>query len=203
MAGLGENMRREQLEHLIRAASAVTNCYELVVVGSQSILGAYPNAPEDLLYSQEADMFPLEAPLLSDLIDGALGEDSPFHGHFGYYAQGVGENTAVLPAGWRERLVRIQSANTDLRVGLCLEPHDLAASKLYAGRPKDIDFVRSLLDHGLVDSGILQDRLRMLNGDATKLSLAASRLAGLMGSKAPEPGEVGSPSPSPLPERGG
>lgn len=62
-------MKREHLEHLIRAASAVTNCYELVVVGSQSILGAYPNAPEDLLYSQEADLFPLEAPFLSDLID--------------------------------------------------------------------------------------------------------------------------------------
>lgn len=33
-------MQRRELEHLIRAASAITNDHEVVVVGSQSILGA-------------------------------------------------------------------------------------------------------------------------------------------------------------------
>ena len=125
---MGANMQIQNLEHLIRAAAAITDRYEIVVIGSQSILGSLPNAPADLLFSQEADMFPLDDPAMSDLIDGAIGEDSPFHARFGYYAQGVDDTTATLPAGWRDRLVRIQNANTDLKVGLCLEPHDLAAS---------------------------------------------------------------------------
>ena len=95
---------------------------------------------------------------------------------------GVGENVnhPTAEAGG------LRSASFDspgCRVGLCLEPHDLAASKLYAGRPKDIDFVRSLLDHGLVDSGILQDRLRMLNGDATKAVAGSQQTGRLYGVK--------------------
>jgi hypothetical protein len=36
------------LEHLIRAASAITDQYEIVVIGSQSILGAIPAPPDSL-----------------------------------------------------------------------------------------------------------------------------------------------------------
>ena len=97
-------MRRSELEHLIRAASEITNEYELVVVGSQSILGAVPSPPAALTVSNEADIYPLRHPELAELIDGAIGEDSPFHTHYGYYAQGVGPNTAILPKGWQDRL---------------------------------------------------------------------------------------------------
>ncbi|HSI58793.1 MAG TPA: hypothetical protein VLA16_14640 [Ideonella sp.] len=55
-------MNRQELEHLIRAAAAITNEYEIVVVGSQSILGAAPDAPAFLLQSMEADMYPLHHP---------------------------------------------------------------------------------------------------------------------------------------------
>jgi hypothetical protein len=99
-------MNRAQLEHIIRAAAAITNEYEIVVVGSQAILGAYPDAPEGLLESMEADVYPLHHPELSDLIDGSIGELSPFDKNFGYYAQGVGSNTAILPRGWEERCNR-------------------------------------------------------------------------------------------------
>ena len=74
----------------------------------------------------------LHRPELADLIDGAIGEGSPFHERFGYYAQGVGPETAVVPTGWQSRVLRIQNANTDQKVGLCLEPLDLAAAKLAA-----------------------------------------------------------------------
>ena len=99
-------MRRTELEHIIRAAAAITNEYELVVIGSQSILGAEPNPPEALVESMEADIYPLQHPELADLIDGAIGEASPFHERFGYYAQGVGPETAILPTGWQSRLVK-------------------------------------------------------------------------------------------------
>ena len=54
-------MNREHLEHLIRAAAAVTNEYEFVIVGSQSILGPIPHPPAELKMSAEADMYPLNA----------------------------------------------------------------------------------------------------------------------------------------------
>jgi hypothetical protein len=152
-------MLRTQLEHLIRAAAAVTDQYELVIVGSQSILGAYPDAPDDLLRSMKADMYPLHRPELADLIDGAIGEHSPFHDSFGYYAQGVGPDTATLPRGWQKRLVKVQGRATDLKIGYCLDPHDLAAAKLAAGRPKDRPSVRSMLEHGLLETRLLRNRI--------------------------------------------
>jgi hypothetical protein len=36
-------------EHLLRAASAIANEREFVVIGSQAILGQYPDAPASLL----------------------------------------------------------------------------------------------------------------------------------------------------------
>lgn len=155
-------MRRSELEHLIRAASAITDQYEIMIVGSQSILGAVPAPPESLMESMEADVYPLHRPDLADLIDGAIGESSPFHERFGYYAQGVGPETAILPQGWEARVVRIQNQNTDLKIGLCLEPHDLAASKLAAGREKDGLFVHEMLRHGIVNSAVLQQRIDSL-----------------------------------------
>ena len=155
-------MRRSELEHVIRAASAITDQYEIMIIGSQSILGAVPNPPDSLTESMEADVYPLHRPDLADLIDGGIGEGSPFHDRFGYYAQGVGPETAVLPEGWENRVVRIQNQNTDLKVGLCLEPHDLAVSKLAAGREKDWLFVQELLHHKIVDGFTLQQRIELL-----------------------------------------
>jgi hypothetical protein len=59
-------------------------------------------------------------------------------------------------------LVRIQNANTDLKVGLCLEPHDLAASKLAAGREKDWIFVAEMLVRNIVQPDLLLQRLASL-----------------------------------------
>jgi len=91
-------MTREELEHIIRASGDVTDEYEFIVVGSQSILGPVPRPEEVFTMSAEADIYPLRAPELAEKIEGALGEGSQFHKTFGYYAQGVGPETAVLPA---------------------------------------------------------------------------------------------------------
>jgi hypothetical protein len=155
-------MNRTQLEHIIRAASSITNQYELVIIGSQTILGAFPDAPDEFLRSMEADVYPLREPALSDLIDGSIGEGSPFHETYGYYARGVGPDTAILPEAWADRLVKIQNAGTDMKIAYCLEPHDLAASKLAAGREKDHQFVSAMLEHGLVDRNVLLERISAL-----------------------------------------
>ena len=158
-------MRRSELERLIREASKVSNDYEIIVVGSQSILGAIPNPPAVFTMSNEADMYPKSHPDRANDIDFVLGEGSDFHQRNGYYAQGVGPETATLPEGWKERLIRIQNQNTDQRIGWCLEPHDLAASKLAAGREKDLSFVEAMLEYNYADSTTLLDRVRLLPVD--------------------------------------
>ncbi|HXT21630.1 MAG TPA: hypothetical protein VN923_12840 [Thermoanaerobaculia bacterium] len=49
-------MTRDQLEHVIRAAAVIASDDEIVVIGSQAILGQYPDAPAELLVSVEADV---------------------------------------------------------------------------------------------------------------------------------------------------
>ncbi|MDZ7938185.1 MAG: hypothetical protein U5M53_07875 [Rhodoferax sp.] len=126
-------MRRIDLEHLIRACSEITQEYELVVIGSQAILGTHPNPPAELTVSAEADIYPLNNPALSELIDGAIGEGSVFHETNGYYAQGVDIHTAKLPHDWRDRVVRVPEASFATGVGYCIGVLDLFLSKAAAG----------------------------------------------------------------------
>lgn len=173
-------MRRDDLEHLIRAAGSITGADEWIVVGSQAILGSVPDAPPELLRSNEADLFTLRDPNDADLIDGSIGEGSPFHETFGYYAQGVWADTAVLPAGWNERLVRICNENTRGVAGLCLEIHDLAVSKLVAGREKDIGFLKEMVRHRLLDAAMVRERIGLLPagaGDGVDLEQRWARIA--------------------------
>ena len=68
-----------------------------------------------------------------------------------------------MPVGWEQRTVAVtHPIGTRGNVGRCLESHDLAASKLYAYRPKDRDFVRTLLVEGLVGTEVLLIRLDAL-----------------------------------------
>ncbi len=176
-------MTREQLELLLRACAVVLNDRlhaeaprHIVVIGSQAVLGQFPRAPQALLRSMEADVFPLEHPELADALDVAIGEGSRFHETYGFYAQGVGPRTAVLPRGWESRLVRVESAATAPAVGLCLEIHDLAISKYVAGRPKDLDYTRDLARHRLTDEATLRERLTRTELDPARRHLAEKRI---------------------------
>ena len=170
-------MRRSDLEHLIRAAGRIAGERELVIIGSQSVLGQFPHAPVALLMSMEADLYPRARPELADKVDGAIGEGSAFHQAHGYYAQGVGPETATLPRGWQRRLVRVENQNTNGYAGLCLEVHDLALSKYVAGREKDREFTRELARHGLIDGMTLQKRLAGTKLEPAVAILVKGRIA--------------------------
>ena len=152
-------MRRSELEHLIRASGEIAEDDEIIIIGSQAILGQFPDAPVRLLVSMEADIFPKNRPEKADKVDGAIGEGSSFHQLHGYYAQGVGEKTAVLPHGWRKRLFVVNNENTNGVTGLCLDVHDLAISKMVAQRPKDIEFIQELIRHDMIQQATMLDRL--------------------------------------------
>jgi hypothetical protein len=169
-------MRRIDLEHIIRASAEIADDDEIVVIGSQAILGTFPDAPKELLVSTEADVYPRNRPERADLIDGSIGEGSPFHETYGYYAQGVDESTAVLPRSWRDRLVAVRNEKARGKTGWCLEPHDLVLSKTIAGREKDLLFLEGAARHGLVDRDRLLARLEETEVDEARRKLTAARI---------------------------
>ena len=161
-------MKRSELEHILRASKNITDETEFVVIGSQSILGAFPDAPRVLRQSLELDLYPRLRPELSPLIEGSLGRYSQFDQTFGYHADGVSPETATLPAGWEDRLVRVSNENTGGAIGWCLEPHDLAFSKLAARREKDLTFVTNLLSLKLIRPSQLEKSIRGVDDTALR-----------------------------------
>ena len=179
-------MRRDQLEHAIRTACQIIGRDEVIVVGSQAILGTYNehDLPSAATLSREVDVLPIadtneETALLADEIEGVAGELSLFEETHGYSIDGVDLSTSVLPAGWRDRLVKVQNANTappgDDRqfTGWCLDRHDLCVAKLCAFRTKDQNFVGALLDAGLVEAAVIDERLEAIATDREHLATRA------------------------------
>lgn len=158
-------MTRHELEHAIRAACEIAQDDTIYVFGSQAILGQFPDPPAELRQSVEVDVTPRTRVDRVDDIDGSIGEDSAFHRTFGFYVHGLPiDEAARLPTGWRRRVIPVRDdAGTHGKTGLCLEVHDLAASKLAAFRDKDRDFVRVLLKEHLIDDRVLKRRIRTLN----------------------------------------
>lgn len=158
-------MNRTQFEHAIQAAGAILGVDEVLVIGSQAVHGSVDEQMPEAEHSIAVDISAVEDDdgSMADLIDGSIGELSMFQEAFGYYAQGVTPGTAVLPSGWRRRLVSYESPATSGVRALCLDIHDLWVSKAVANREKDRAFCRALLERDLVDRDILKRRLKSVS----------------------------------------
>lgn len=177
-------MRRADFEHVIAAASDVSGEREIVVIGSQAILGNVAEPPVSMLVSMEADVYPLSDPRKADEIEGSLGEGSQFQSTFGYYAQAVRPETVVGPAGWEDRLVRIEIparvGQSEGAIALCLEIHDLVLAKCAAGRQRDWDFAKAALAATLVQVDELFRRIEDLPEPPADRSHVRKMLEGLV-----------------------
>jgi hypothetical protein len=178
-------MTRDEFEHVIKAAADIVKD-ELVIVGSQSVLGQFPDAPPSLLRSHEVDVYPKNNPEESERIDGAIGDGSMFHSTYGYYAHGVGPETITAPAGWEGRLTKLELPAIRKKDGTvvawCLDVHDLVLAKLAAGREHDYQFVDDALREGLVALDQLRRGLALMPEDERervreRLEGAAARVA--------------------------
>jgi hypothetical protein len=143
-------MNRYELEHLLRASSGNTGEKHFIIIGSQSVLGKHPDAPRELRKSMELDIYARDKPELFVEIERNLGELSRFNETYGYFADGVSPDTALLPAGWETRLTPVCNENTGGATGWCIDPVDLTIAKLAASRPKDIAFIRGMLKHHFI-----------------------------------------------------
>ena len=176
-------MRKPDFDHVIAAAAALTGESEIVVIGSQAIFGAAENPPPTMLRSIEADIYPRARPERAEQIDGTLGDGSQFQSTFGYYAHGVGPETAKAPAGWEERLIRVEVQRRPGESGavaaLCLEVHDLVLAKCAAGRDRDWDFAFEALRAELVEYSRLLAAVETLPLDAAGRAHVRSMLEGI------------------------
>jgi hypothetical protein len=153
-------MRRTELEHIIRIAAAISEEREFVVLEESSLLASVSEPPAEVQRAAAVDLYPMRVPELAALFESSIGELSAFHEQFGYYARGVGPQTSILPEGWQSRLVKLPNDKTNKATAYCLEPHDLAASKLAANH--DTDLVATLVREKIVDPTVLADRIDYL-----------------------------------------
>lgn len=161
-------MKKHQVDHVLRAAGKLTGQKQFVIIGSQSLHGRYPDLPDDIVTSAEVDLIAKGDATRTEWLN-AIGQDSPFHEEFGYYADPVEEGTATLPAGWKGRLVNLPPGDTGGVQGLCLEPHDLAIAKYVARRDKDLAFNRALAQRGIISAErLLQLLLKTAVPEATR-----------------------------------
>jgi hypothetical protein len=151
-------VKKRELDHLLRAAGRITGEKQLIVIGSQALHATAPDVADEILRSMEADLLASDNVASTEWLN-VIGQDSPFHEQFGYYADPVEEGTAILPKGWKQRLVPLPQGDTEGVEGLCLSPHDLVISKYVARRDKDLTFNRELIRRGLVQQPRLLELL--------------------------------------------
>jgi hypothetical protein len=142
---------------VLRAAGRITGDKQFIIIGSQSLHGKYPDLPDEILRSAEVDLIAGKKSARTEWLN-VIGYLSPFHETFGYYADPVDAGTAMLPRGWKGRLVNLPPGETEGVRGLCLEPHDLAIAKYAAAREKDLIFTRELVRRSIV----AEERLLLL-----------------------------------------
>jgi hypothetical protein len=156
-------MNRQQFEHVLRAVSLIAGDPDVLVIGSQSLLGSYSEdeLPAEATGSMEVDtaFFNDDDEVKSGQVDAMIGELSHFHDEFGYYPQGVSVETGVYPTGWRDRLVVYEIAGSPPARALCLEPHDCVLAKLVRFEEKDCQFAGALVREGLIDLDLLARRV--------------------------------------------
>src|SRR5579863_4630579 len=105
-------MKKQQVDHVLRAAGRITGEKQFIIIGSQSLHGKYPDIADEILSSFEVDLIASKNADRAEWLN-AIGVDSPFHESFGYYADPVAVETAILPKGWKGRVVTLSSGDTE------------------------------------------------------------------------------------------
>jgi hypothetical protein len=154
-------MRLDTLKHLARAVSSTSEAEKIIVFGSASLLPIFPELGDDhdgpLSKTFDADMIPVPfVEEMGQVLNKTFGQDRAFHNHFGYYADIIRPIAfEQFPKGWEDRLVPLP----DVERVFCLEPHDMAAAKCQAGRPKDIELLALLIATGRLIPSLVTERL--------------------------------------------
>jgi hypothetical protein len=158
-------LRKHELKRALKAAASVSGELEFFLIGSQAVHAESDRPPAEVLLSQECDLYPRTRPECAELLNRKLGRNSPFARKNGFYVDVVTPEIASLPEGWEKRV-------KPLRVGritaFCLEIHDLLASKLAAGRLKDLELTGAILKQRRAKPPTLRARVQKLTSIAAR-----------------------------------
>jgi len=152
-------MKRSELQTALRAAGHVARQAEFILIGSQAVHAHCGRVPAEVLLSQECDLYPRTHPEAAGLLATELGRRSAFARRHGFYVDVVTPDLATLPEGWERRLKPLGAGRV---TAFCLELHDLLASKLAAGRLKDLELAGALLKLRLGSAATLRRRIARL-----------------------------------------
>jgi hypothetical protein len=152
-------MRRAQVEDVLRRLAPLVGRPEVTLIGSQCVHAITDDVPAEVLMSREIDILFDAEDAVVDAVDRELGEDSPFHAEFGVYVDPITGAFPFLPEGWERRTRAIDVGVLRAR---CLEIHDLALSKLAAGRLKDNEMVAALIANEIADLDTIRERIAVV-----------------------------------------
>ena len=62
-------MKKQQLDHILRAAGTITGQKQFVIVGSQALHGKYPDLADSIVMSAEVDLFAPKQPDATELLN--------------------------------------------------------------------------------------------------------------------------------------
>ncbi len=153
-------MKKHELRTALRAAARVSGEREFFIIGSQALHAHCKHTPAEVLLSQECDLYPRSRPEAASLLDRELGRNSTFARKHGFYVDVVAPEIASLPEEWEKRVKPFRVGGI---TGFCLEVHDLLASKLAAGRLKDLELTGALLKLRLAKGRTLRARVARLS----------------------------------------
>jgi len=169
----------DDVERAVRAVATEFKTDKVFIIGSQSILLAWPNAPARMRVSPEIDLYPEnakeweteertkhpgESPEASEQINALFGSGSQFHRTHGFYIDGVDQHTARLPDGWQTRAVVRQvplGRRTVTAIAPC--PDDLIVSKLARLDDKDKAFIEAYYAEQSFDVRLIEERIALSN----------------------------------------
>lgn len=155
-------LRRADIDHVLRAAAALSGHSRFVMVGTGAVIATAKHVPAAMMLTREIDIYAdgvADPEPISDLIDATIGHDSLFDRTFGYHGDGVSPGTAVMPLDWRSRAVEYRTPD-GAAVAICPAADDIAIAKLCAWRDKDRDWLREAFRAGIAQA----ERVRSLLG---------------------------------------
>ncbi len=163
-------MEVNKVDHILRAAGAATGQGRFVLIGSAAIFAWQAIVPPDMAMTREVDLFAYDvdaktAERIAFEIDGSLGQASQFDETYGYYCDGVGPETAILPTDWEARAKEYVGPGTEGVTAIVPHPDDIALAKLCAGREKDYSWLVAAVRGGIIEPSRMRERLDRLPAD--------------------------------------
>lgn len=185
----------DDLERAVRAVATEFDTDKVFIIGSQSILLAWPEAPLLMRTSPEIDAYPENAkeweseerkkhpderPEASEQINALFGSGSRFHRTHGFYIDGVDQHTARLPDGWETRAVK-REVRFGRRIVTAIAPcpDDLIVSKLARLDDKDRAYIEAYYAERTLDPALLEERIGLTHLEPEVAHRARMYLRGL------------------------